>query len=47
MKYETKLHRPDTTTSSGATVTYVAAITVIKVPWWKRVLHWAERGGGK
>ena len=37
-KYEYRI-KPTTSTSSGLVTTYVATLTVVKVPWWKRMLR--------
>jgi hypothetical protein len=38
MKYAVKTY-PRPTTSAGNVTTYVSHVTVVKVPWWKRVLR--------
>ena len=31
-----------TTTSSGSSQNYVVNVTVVKVPWWKRLRRWIK-----
>jgi hypothetical protein len=38
MKYAVKYDRTRTT-SAGTLRTYIAHITIVKVPWWKRLLR--------
>ena len=40
MKYEPKM--TTTVTGSGATKTYLVNLTMVKVPWWKRILRKAH-----
>ena len=41
-RYETRIGSA-TTTSSGATHTYVASVTIVKVSWWKRLWRRVKR----